>query len=129
MEIKNFLKTRQQIIVLVLGYALVAGLSFQLGRINASSYIPPEIRVEEAFAPLNNTPTDAEKQLEIVDNSTTPEPVQTGSCKAGEIKGNISGRNKVYHLPGGSFYNRTTPEACFKTEAEAQAAGFRKSLN
>jgi hypothetical protein len=43
------------------------------------------------------------------------------------IKGNISGSSKIYHLKGGASYEKTTPEACFNTEAEAVAAGFRKA--
>jgi|GEM_PF-659321 len=43
------------------------------------------------------------------------------------IKGNISGKNKIYHVQGGAFYDRVTPEQCFDTESEARAAGFRKS--
>ena len=50
------------------------------------------------------------------------------------IKGNVnSSGEKIYHVPGGAFYNRTDikPEEgdrWFCTEAEAQAAGFRRSL-
>ncbi len=61
-------------------------------------------------------------------NTSTPTSPNTaagkGECK---IKGNISGKNKIYHVPGGSFYERTQAEVCFATEKEAQSAGFRKS--
>jgi hypothetical protein len=40
------------------------------------------------------------------------------------IKGS---KSKIYHLPGGSFYERTNAAQCFATEAEAQAAGYKKS--
>lgn len=43
------------------------------------------------------------------------------------IKGNISGKNKIYHVSGGAFFDRTQEEMCFQTEAEAEAAGFTKS--
>lgn len=49
------------------------------------------------------------------------------------IKGNVNSEGeRIYHLPGGSFYNRTDikPEegdAWFCTAAEARAAGFRAS--
>jgi micrococcal nuclease len=43
------------------------------------------------------------------------------------IKGNISGSNKIYHIKGGASYEKTSPEKCFNTEAEAVAAGFRKA--
>lgn len=46
----------------------------------------------------------------------------------GLIKGNINSKGeKIYHLPGGANYERTIPEAWFRTEEEAQAAGYRKS--
>jgi micrococcal nuclease len=50
------------------------------------------------------------------------------------IKGNISdNKEKIYHVPGGASYNATVidpnkGERCFCTEAEAQAAGWRRSL-
>ena len=46
----------------------------------------------------------------------------------GLIKGNINSKGeKIYHMPGGTYYDRTIPEVWFKTESEAKAAGFRKS--
>lgn len=33
----------------------------------------------------------------------------------------------IYHLPGMPYYEETVPERMFCTEAEARAAGFRKS--
>jgi hypothetical protein len=128
-RIKNFIKSRQQPIILVVGYVLVAGLGFGLGQISASSYQPPEIRVEEAFLPPNHSSENPTNQLSTIPSGQTPVKPQGLDC-AGQIKGNIGSKGeKVYHMPGGSFYNRTTPEACFGTEAEAVAAGFRKSKN
>ncbi len=45
------------------------------------------------------------------------------------IKGNVSYRNGeyIYYLPGMKYYDGTRPERLFCTEAEAQAAGFRRS--
>lgn len=46
----------------------------------------------------------------------------------GLIKGNINSRGeKIYHLPGGQFYDVTIPEVWFETEEEAIRAGFRPS--
>lgn len=41
------------------------------------------------------------------------------------IKGNQS--SMIYHVPGGQYYERTNAEECFRTEAAAVAAGYRKS--
>ncbi len=57
---------------------------------------------------------------------TQPTPTPSGACL---IKGNIASSGKIYHVQGGSFYARVKPEQCFTTEAEAVAAGFRKSKN
>lgn len=48
------------------------------------------------------------------------------SAGKGLIKGNINSKGeKIYHLPGGAYYDRTDPEEWFRTEREAQEAGFR----
>lgn len=39
------------------------------------------------------------------------------------IKGNAD--SLIYHLPGHGSYERTIPEMCFATEADAEAAGYR----
>ena len=44
------------------------------------------------------------------------------------IKGNRSRRGDwIYHLPGMQYYDQTRPEALFCSEAEAIAAGYRRS--
>ncbi|WZL73883.1 ComEC/Rec2 family competence protein [Clostridiaceae bacterium 35-E11] len=59
-------------------------------------------------------------------NST--EEIYVDTAGKGLIKGNInSKKEKIYHLPGGAYYEGTEPEVWFKTESEAQQAGFRKS--
>jgi hypothetical protein len=49
-----------------------------------------------------------------------------GACPATHpIKGNAS--SMIYHVPGGAFYAKTFPEACFASESDARAAGYRRS--
>ena len=44
------------------------------------------------------------------------------------IKGNRSRRGSwIYHLPGMPYYGQTRAEEMFCTEAEAQAAGYRRA--
>lgn len=58
-------------------------------------------------------------------------PVSTGARRSGcDIKGNISGSGRIYHLPGGAHYERTRideskGERWFCSEGEARAAGWR----
>lgn len=45
------------------------------------------------------------------------------------IKGNQNRRGQwIYHLPGMPYYDQTRPEQIFCTEAEAQAAGYRRAV-
>lgn len=44
------------------------------------------------------------------------------------IKGNINSKGeKIYHVPGGAYYDRTDAEEWFFTEEDAKAAGYRAS--
>lgn len=54
-------------------------------------------------------------------------PVTLSDCPATHpVKGNV-GASLIYHLPGGAYYTRTYPEACFATAPDAEAAGYRAS--
>lgn len=45
-----------------------------------------------------------------------------------KIKGNVRlNGEKIYHVPGGRFYDIVQAEAMFYTEKEALKAGFQKS--
>lgn len=107
------IKNHQQKLVLVVGFLLVASLGFELGQRSVPKFsqalIPAGEVKETVTEPANYTPNNSEAQP---------------NC-SGQIKGSAS---MIYHLPGGSFYERTTkPIQCFDTEAEAKSAGFRKS--
>lgn len=73
--------------------------------------------VQQSAAPAANS--GASSETEYVDANGN-----------GLIKGNISASGeKIYHLPGDRYYNKTKAEAYFKTESEAKAAGFRPIKN
>ena len=63
-----------------------------------------------------------------VTGSTTPDwidPVD-GACPATHpVKGN--GNSKIYHVPGGRFYDSTVPERCYRDPQAAEADGMRAS--
>ncbi|MXO74817.1 thermonuclease family protein [Altererythrobacter aerius] len=53
----------------------------------------------------------------------------TSQSQGCTIKGNHSRRGDwIYHLPGMPYYNQTRAEAMFCSEAEAQAAGYRRAI-
>lgn len=57
-------------------------------------------------------------------NRTAP-ATRTTCPRWAPIKGNAD--SMIYHLRGQRFYNVTHPEECFRTEAAARAAGYRKA--
>ena len=70
------------------------------------------------------------KRLPSTPVTVTRQNVTDSECR---IKGNIgNGGKRIYHVPGGSFYDRTRidtslGERWFCTEDEASDAGWRKS--
>lgn len=62
--------------------------------------------------------------------SDTSSGNSNGECTDPEIKGNLTTYNgeKIYHVPGGQFYDVTDAEEYFCTEEEAEEAGYRESL-
>ena len=75
-------------------------------------------------------PWDWRRGVRLPDNRLPPPPNE-GQCA---IKGNISTSSgeRIYHVPGGEYYDATVISAAkgerwFCTEAEARAAGWRRS--
>lgn len=105
----------------------------------ASTY-PPDVKYAELFASLQAQAREAGRGLwGSACASPTPAPAPEGVCDYSGtsqpvIKGNISSSGeKIYHVPGGAFYDKTVideakGERWFCTEAEAVAAGWRRSL-
>lgn len=81
-------------------------------------------------APATTDPAEAAEPAD--DTETAPgadaswvEPVE-GTCPATHpIKGNA--QSGIFHVPSGMSYDRTIPERCYATEADAEADGFRKA--
>jgi len=63
-------------------------------------------------------------ELPVV-SSARSKPRPSGNCR---IKGNHSRKGeRIYHLPGMPYYAQTVAEEVFCTEAQARAAGYRRS--
>jgi uncharacterized protein YraI len=89
---------------------------------------PPASNDSIDSPPSNSTEnTENSQPFQCIGGCATP---PDGSC---EIKGNVNSKNdRIYHVPGGQYYNRTDIKAeegdrWFCTRAEAEAAGFRAS--
>lgn len=112
------------------------------GYAQASAY-PPDVRYQDVFSSLQTEAAGAGRGLWGATCEATPSPTArpaiSGACEysgspEAVIKGNISYSTgeKIYHVPGGEFYTRTVidesaGERWFCTEAEAVAAGWRRS--
>lgn len=105
-----------------------------------ASTFPPDVKHAELFASLQTEAREAGRGLwGAVCTSPAPVPVDGGCEYSGTsepvIKGNISQSTgeRIYHVPGGEFYDKTVideaaGETWFCSEADAIAAGWRKSL-
>jgi len=117
----------QEKLALIVGYILVAVLAFGLGRISKFPKANHNLEVLELgnSSNFNSNPNIQGAQTINSNSSEVLTPVD-GQC-GGKIKGNIGSSGKIYHVPGGAFYDRTDAEECFATEADAVTAGFRRS--
>ena len=88
--------------------------------------LPSEIRhagEDYRMAPLSAEPSGSRGRRIVLNSRSKPQP--SANCR---IKGNHSRRGeKIYHLPGRPYYQETVAEQIFCTEAEARAAGYRRS--
>ncbi|HWO73950.1 MAG TPA: thermonuclease family protein, partial [Dehalococcoidia bacterium] len=108
------------------------------------STFPPDVKYADRFLAAQQEARAAGRGLwgACFAATPTPQPAARG-CPQGcvtpppgcVIKGNVSQstREKIYHVPGGEFYDATVidpsrGERWFCTEAEALANGWRKSL-
>ena len=105
---------------------------------------PPDIKYQDQFVKAQQEAREARRglwsacpiQTTASPSATTQsQPAVQGADASCVIKGNIStSGEKIYHLPGCGSYSKTQideshGERWFCTEAEAQAAGWRKALN
>jgi hypothetical protein len=106
----------------------------------AQDYVADEIRAKAARTGIWNSvfelPADYRRQNQERAAAATapvraPQPARpaVGRSQGCTIKGNRNRRGQwIYHLPGMPYYNQTRAEEVFCTEAEAQAAGYRRAI-
>lgn len=77
---------------------------------------------------LSNSTTETEGAAKTESATKTVETNKKSAPANASSECYIKGsKSKIYHVPGGSFYERTNAAQCFASEEEAQAAGFTKS--
>jgi micrococcal nuclease len=80
---------------------------------------PPNVKHQEEFL-------EAQGEARAAGRGLWGEPRERAPPE-GPIIGNK--RSKIYHLPGGAYYNRVSPKnrVYFRTEEKAKAEGYRRS--
>ena len=85
----------------------------------------PEVTGSATWQPLTDTPAPAPRDGPVKFTPAGVEPVD-GVCPPGyPIKAKSS--SKIFHVPGGSSYDRTVPDRCYANESDAAADGYRKA--
>lgn len=93
--------------------------SGDLGIWSSRFMLPSDYRHSKLPAALASAPAKPQR-------SNTQPPTWTGGCV---IKGNRNRRGLwIYHIPGMPYYEQTRAEEMFCTEAQAQAAGYRRAI-
>jgi hypothetical protein len=100
---------------------------------NANSTNAANVAISPTVAPtIQKTPAPTPNQIPSTTPATSGAMVKSTPQSTKEIDLRIKGnRNSmIYHLPGCASYSRTKNNVeWFKTEEEAQAAGYRKARN
>ncbi|PEQ10763.1 hypothetical protein B2G71_20890 [Novosphingobium sp. PC22D] len=95
---------------------------FRLGIWGSDFKMPSDWRAEH---PQEARPVRA---VATVESRTRAKPQVYRNQFGCAIKGNRNRRGEwIYHLPGMPYYDQTRPEELFCTEAQALAAGYRRS--
>ena len=128
----NFVKRLAQ----VLKIGAVAGVAVGLVRSVRGSN-PPEVTGQASWQPLADESTTEKRSGPVKFTAPPPESETVGSAQTwvepeGDacpvthpIKGNAG--SGIFHVPGGMSYERTVPERCYESAADAETDGFRQA--
>jgi hypothetical protein len=79
---------------------------------------PPKLTNATPSSPTKVAAPEAEGDVETWVDPTDGECPPTHLVKAKQS-------SKIFHVPGGLAYDRTTPDRCYRDAASAEADGFR----
>ena len=124
---------RRTILLVVVAAAISAVVSWRRGQ--SATPVPS---APPQWPPLTGSPTTSATSAAVAASTAparraTPEAAQTwlppgddGNPPASHpIKAKQS--SGIFHVPGGRFYDRTRPDRCYATAADAVADGYRQS--
>jgi colicin import membrane protein len=123
--LKEWLKMSKEKFMLAICAILIFIIGFGTGR--AEQEFRKNNNIQNNYTTKTPHNKVVDEQRDNLNKSTTDtQPLQsTNQTNQCLIKGTSS---KIYHIPGGAFYDRViSPAACFESENDAQTAGYRKS--
>ena len=105
----------------VLGFGVVASAAYAVWRAIEANQTSNDRTWEPQPFPF--PPQPSTRAAEPVERAVWLEPVD-GACPLSHpVKAKLAGG--IYHVPGGSSYDRTHPDRCYRDAAAAQADGLR----
>jgi len=84
-----------------------------------------EVTGAARWKPLADPPPPPKRTGPVKFAPVWVEPVDGECPSTHSIKGNAD--SGIFHVPGGQSYDRTIPERCYATAADAEADGFRQA--
>ena len=103
------------------------GLCGKEQQASGSSSSSKNIHNEES-TPASSKEDSASPSSDKESSKAANKNTASGGCKKPDIKGNINAKKeKIYHVPGGAYYEQTKAEEMFCTEDDAKHAGYRPS--
>lgn len=127
--LKNLLKALSYFLVIGSGLVTIFRLNKTNKQLMARETTSFQVKQTlEAIAATLEKTQNSEQKSKVEFEQDNQESAEEQQDNPPLIKANKNARGEyIYHVPGGVFYNRTTPVEWFHTEEEAQAKGYRKS--
>lgn len=127
--LKNLLKALSYFLVIGSGLVTIFRLNKTNKHLMARETTSFQVKQTlEAIAATLEKTQNSEQKSKVEFEQDNQESAEEQQDNPPLIKANKNARGEyIYHVPGGVFYNRTTPVEWFHTEEEAQAKGYRKS--
>jgi hypothetical protein len=86
----------------------------------------PQTAPTSAASPAVSIVEDAAETGSDKTEAGSADPKSDGSCPTGHpVKAKLS--SKIFHVPGGGSYERTSADRCYADAAEAEADGLRQA--
>ena len=127
MTVRRRLRRIKRLAILVAAVAAVVAVRRSMQRRNAVPHVgapaewPPLQPSEEPVAAAGDLATETPPTVAPAPRWVPP---VDGACPVSHpVKVNAS--SGIFHVPGGRFYERTTPQRCYVDAAAAEADGYR----